>query len=125
MQLANNKCFKCLPGTKADKVQAAVGDLIYIRKSKSAFLRLENDGNLRYKKVFFDEKTNPGNPNRKSKTRFLYKVNSIKDLDKVGTIFGDIVYPSGDEFVYMHVFDSEGKKAWRKLEKECDFKLIY
>ena len=109
------KCFKCAQGTDPASVQAVAGDIIYINQNPHVFVRNKDGGNISLDKVYvkLEKQERPeGSPNKCLK--IPYKI----ELEQVKSIPGDIIYRSGDDYVYLHEEDEKGEKKYTPIQKE-------
>lgn len=109
------KCFKCPQGTDPASVQAVAGDIIYVNQNPHVFIRNANGENEKLDKIY----VNLENQERLEGTPFkCFKIPYKIELEQVKSIPGDIIYRSGDDYVYLHVEDENGEKQFKPIKKE-------
>ncbi len=109
------KCFKCPQGTDPDSVQAVAGDIIYVNQNPHVFIRTKDGENEPLDKVYVNLKkqVRPEGTQRKC-FKIPYKI----ELEQVESLIGDVIYRSGDDYVYLHEEDGKGNKKYTPIKKE-------
>ena len=109
------KCFKCPQGTDPASVQAVAGDIIYVNQSPHVFIRNKDGENDKLDKIYVQLKKQE----RPDGTEFkCFKIPYKVELEQVKTVPGDIIYRSGDDYVYLHENDEKGNKKYLPIKKE-------
>ncbi len=109
------KCFKCPQGTDPATVQAVAGDIIYINQNPQVFIRNKNGENVALDKIYVDlqnQKRPAGSSNK------CFKIPYKIELEQINTLTGDIIYRSGDDYVYLVDEDEKGNKIFIPIKKE-------
>lgn len=109
------KCFKCPHGTDPASVQAVAGDIIYINQNPHVFIRNKKGENVELDKVYvkLENQSRPKGTENKC-LKIPYKI----ELKQVESIPGDIIYRSGDDYVYLHQENEYNKKEYVPIKKE-------
>ncbi len=109
------KCFKCPQGTDPASVQAVAGDIIYVNQNPHVFIRNKDGENVELDKIYvkIDKQVRTEGTQNKC-LKIPYKV----ELEQVDSMLGDIIYRSGDDYVYLHEEDENGNRIFTPIKKE-------
>ena len=96
-------------------MKAFAGVIIIINQNSHYFIRNKDGKNVALDKVYVDllnqSRTN-GTPNK------CFKIPYKVELEQVKTIAGDIIYRSGDDYVYLIEEDEKGNIKFSPIKKE-------
>jgi hypothetical protein len=115
-----SKCFKCKAGTIKEEVPTIVGDIIYIAGDEYVYIHEETNGTKvlkPIKKLKFQ--TLDVSFARVSNENYCLKLGHLNrdKKNQLKTIPGDIVYISGELYVYLHTLDKDGNVKFEEIKK--------
>ncbi|MDR2828211.1 MAG: hypothetical protein LBV51_02185 [Acholeplasmatales bacterium] len=115
--MTENKCFKCVKGTNPKDVRIAKnGDIVYISGNPEIYYVKEDGTLLGLDKVYVSS-LNPSDRGSGTNKNKCFKVPYQFNKSLLVTVSGDVVYASGDPFVYLHSETVDGYVVWVSIEK--------
>lgn len=99
-----SKCFKVSFLEERDLVNTLTNDVVYVRNHPFVYLKTDDENKWKkYRKVYFEKSDPRYNLDKLSNLdeSYLFKLDSSFDLNSAPAKDGDMIYRSGDKYMYI------------------------
>lgn len=112
------KCFKVCSLEERDTVPSIVGDIVYVRNHPYVYLNMGHDKWKPFTKVYSSINHPKYNMDKLSSLAdpYMFKAEHTDDLNSIPAKVGDLIYRSGDAFMYLKS-DERGTTSYTKILK--------
>lgn len=111
-----SKCFKVSELDQRDLVESVDGDVVYVRKHPNVYMKEDGEW-ITFTKIYAESGHPKQNLEDINDGRLVFKIDSTKDLEDVPAKDGDLIYRTGDVFMYIKHISKDGMSTYGQITK--------